>query len=177
MERTEFCNRRKDEIKAKQTEAKAKQAEASADAQAVLSGYKQRRDPSDVVEQVLNYALTGNESGADGEDAGGRTYPHWSFFIKESKCVYKEIDYVKRDGGPLQKRNDFTLDLSKYDSRLFDFKAIRGENDNGDWITTYTVLYDGKEFVSTIEGVNLERLRHGWTLIYSKYCTGTAKAF
>jgi len=160
-----------------QISSQSTSAAAEAEAQAALDEYKKKRDPSDVVEQVLNYSATGRENGTDGDNGGGAYYPHWTFFIKESTCVYKIIDYVKRGDDPLEKRSENTVDLTKYDFRLFDFKANREQDDDGDWITNYSVLYDGKRLLPSRQDVSLERLRRGWNLIYTQYCTGIKKAF
>jgi hypothetical protein len=184
-ERTEFCQQRRPAIDAaNKAAAEKQQAQAGSETEALLAQYKQRRDPSDVVEQILNYGATGNENGLD-HGSSGSWWPHWTFLVKERKCVYKFVNFYKEaDLGskdeashPLEEADEGIVDLNKYDSRLFDFKAVRQYDTGFGWVTHYRVLNDGKLVSDTINGVSLDRLRHGWAMIYSKYCTGLSKAF
>src|SRR5262249_14743426 len=114
--------------------------------------------------------------GEDGDAGGNYVYPKWIFFLKESNCVYKRILFIKGDS-TLIKRQEATLDLTKRDPRLFEFKKVQDTNNNGDPFTAYEVLYDGKVLFETERPLSIERVRRGWSLIYSKYCTGSQAPF
>jgi hypothetical protein len=171
LEGPELCRKRKLEI----AEGKTKK---ESETKKSLDELLQKRDPSDMVAQILNYAFTGSEHGLEGDDGnfgGSYYYPQWVFFIKESRCVYRRIAFTKID--ELVRREDTVLDLSKYDPRLFDFKEKQDADDNGNQVTKYELLYDGKTWNSTVRPLSIERLRRGWPLIYSKYCTGSQLPF
>jgi hypothetical protein len=100
-ERLEFCRKRKREIAEqqreiaqqeakKQAERKREIAEGQATKEAEikksLTELLQKRDPSDMVAQILDYAFTGNEHGLEGDDGnfgGIYHYPQWVFFINQ----------------------------------------------------------------------------------------------
>jgi hypothetical protein len=160
-ERLEFCRKQHREIAATNMNS--------------LAELLQKRDPSDVVEQILNYAFTGNEHGVENEDGhfGGRYYyPHWVFFTRESKCVYKRIYFEKVD--KIKRTDDLIIDLGKYDPKLFDFREKQYRDEK---VTKYEILYDGKVLSATPFPLSIERARRGWSLIYSKYCTGSQAPF
>jgi hypothetical protein len=153
-------------------------AKKEAETKKSLAELLQKRDPSDMVAQILNYAFTGKEHGLEGDDGnfgGSYYYPQWVFFIKESKCVYRRIVFTQHD--ELVRRQDVIIDLGKYDPRLFTFKERQDRDDDGNWVTKYELLYDGKAWNSTVRPLSIERLRRGWPLIYSKYCTGSQAPF
>jgi hypothetical protein len=192
-ERLEFCRKRRREIAEQKREIAQQEARKEAgrkreiaegtakkegETKKSLAELLQKRDSSDMVAQILNYAFTGNEHGLEGDDGnfgGTYYYPQWVFFIKESNCVYRRIVFTKRD--ELVRREDVTIDLGKYDPRLFDFKERQDTDDNGNRVTKYEVLYDGKTWNSTVRQLSIERLRHAWPVIYSKYCTGSQAPF
>jgi hypothetical protein len=190
----EFCLKRKREIAEQKRENAEQGAKREADRQRGIAEAKankeaetkksldellQKRDPSDMVEQILNYTFTGKEQGLEGEDGhfgGSYYYPQWKFFIKEKNCFYRYIVFMRVDG-ELRKIDAGFIDVNKYDPHLFDFKERQERNDDGNLVTKYETLYDGKALASTLWPLSLERARRGWSLVYSKYCTGSQAPF
>jgi hypothetical protein len=190
----EFCLKRKREIAEQKRDFVGQRAQNESERRRKIAGGKadkeaetkksldellQKRDPSDMVAQILNYVFAGNEHGLEGEDGnfgGSYYYQSWRFVLKESDCVYRNIIFINNDG-TLQKSGDIIIDLNKYDPHLFDFKQTQERNDDGNLVTKYQVLYDGKVWSSSLRAFSFERARRGWALIYSKYCTGSKASF
>jgi hypothetical protein len=131
-----------------------------------------KRDPNDVVAQVLNYSTYGNDEGTDR-----------AFWFKQDsgKCVYSlyspTVAEILSGNKPEVVR---TIDLDQFDPRNITFKHERVRSDT--WLGrnphVFTITAHINQVIARARGkLNLERLRHGWTLIYSKYCTGKRKEF
>jgi hypothetical protein len=109
-----------------------------------------------VVAQVLNYSSFGNTEGSGGA--------YW-YQDSSDKCKYKLFDPTPA-GSP-------EIDLNALDPRKIMFREEL--TDSG---VTYTILeYD---FHPLLPGasphfmkLDVQRLQRGWSLIYSKYCSGT----
>jgi len=134
----------------------------------------------DIVAQVLNYS-----DGCDDEGCGG--YSSW--IVSDAKsCIYDKVNF--RDGSVIK-----TLNLNQMDPKSIQvatmnrasterkevhdpYNAVRiiGYNNVVTKYQTQDVLYMGKEVFSQ-QNLDINRLKRGWTLIYSKYCLGTRKAF
>ena len=113
------------------------------------------RDPNDVVAQVLNYSSFGNTEGSGGA--------YW-YQDNSDKCKYKLFDPTPV-GSP-------EIDLNALDPRNITFREAL--TDSG---VTYTILeYDPHPLLPGASPyflkLDLQRLQRGWSLIYSKYCTG-----
>jgi hypothetical protein len=189
LERLEFCRRQKSETAlrkrelaseavTKAAEEKRKAADEKAAVKNSLDEYLQKRDPSDMVERILNYAWRGNEQGIENappsvRPSGYQWVPEWAFFIKDSECLYRGIRF-DREGGTIIRRKDTVLDLKKYDPRLFDFKEEKNKDLD---VKEYDVIYDGKVLLKSYDPFNIERVRRGFSLIYSQYCTGSKASF
>jgi hypothetical protein len=134
----------------------------------------------DVVAQVLNYS-----SGCSDDNCG--SFSTWSLSNK-GKCVYENIKLS--DGSVL-----VTINLNDLDPRSIKFvtmnrastereeirdprnyQRIIGYNNIVNKYQTQDVQYMGKTLFSA-GNLDVDRLKRGWTLIYSKYCSGTKKAF
>lgn len=155
-------------------EAKEKKNKEDQEAAAVTlaSGLKviASADPSDVVAQVLNYSSGCKDTGCDD-----------LFWIKrkESKCQYSQ--YYSLTGVILKE-----IDLDQLDPKSIKFVMHEKTDTVPDWsgrykyikrtYNTYTVQYEGKDLFSSTER-DLDRLKRGWSLIYSKYCKGREKEF
>jgi hypothetical protein len=102
-------------------------------------------------------------------------YRHRGNSSSRKAIVSIEVYFYEVDG-KLIERPFVTVDLTKYDSRLFDFKERQDTNVNGDPFTA-VVLYDGKDFLANGFPLSIERVRRGWSLVYGKYCTGSQAPF
>ena len=162
----------------------------SEEAKAKVDQFKMasNRDPNDVVAQVLNYADFGNDDGANG-----------SFWFKEPgrQCRYRLHGARKLSLDP--KANPDANDLARtpllmqliqtaaitgspfkgtlreigvIDLETLDPKSIKFASADG---VTVTRQLDQILFITV--GGELDRLERGWSLIYTKYCTGMEKPF
>ena len=113
-----------------------------------------KRDPNDVVAQVLNYTVFGNDEG-NGD----------SFWYKETsgKCQYR----LRISPDQSFSQGNF-IDLDEIDPRNITFRY----NSNG-----ATVIMNDTATLFYTRGLNVERLQRGWSLIYSNYCSGKEKPF
>ena len=150
----------------------AKKAIADAIAKAAAG-----RDPKDIVAQVLNYSEFGKDEGGEEDFANPfdveivKIPIYWSQ-DSSSKCRYVKASNrnlstveLKTLAAPVA---DKIIDLNQLDPRLIKFGYQNG-------ITA--VVYDSKILTSAFGQIDLDRLQRGWTLIYSKYCSGKQKAF
>ena len=138
-----------------------------------------KRDPNDVVAQVLNYTVFGNDEGFDD-----------NFWYNDlGKCHYrlhfsdKPATDINRSTNGLEKFNKMmgqiplasarmqrqSIDLNELDPKDITF----GSNSNYGTV----VQYDTEMLFFYVGGLNLDRLQRGWNLIYSKYCSGKEKPF
>ena len=140
----------------------------------------QRKKNIDVVSQVLNYS-----SGCSDDGCG--TYSTW-LARDVRNCIYDKVNL--QDGSVLE-----TINLNEMDPKSIQVVTMNRASTNREeihdprnWtsivgynnvITKYQtqdVLYMGKELFSE-KNLDINRLKRGWSLIYSKYCSGTKKAF
>ena len=113
------------------------------------------RELNDVVAQVLNYSSFGNAEGS-----GGAYWYQDNF----DKCKYKLFDPTPV-GSP-------EIDLNALDPQKIMFREEL--TDSG---VAYTILeYDLHPLLPGASPyflkLDLQRLQRGWSLIYSKYCSG-----
>ena len=133
----------------------------------------------DVVSQVLNYS-----SGCSDDGCG--TYSTW--LARDVKnCIYDKVNL--QDGSVLQTINLNEMDpksiqvvtMNKADTRRETVNSLNGLHVIGyqNVVTKYQtqdVQYMGREIFSS-QNLDINRLKRGWSLIYSKHCSGTKKAF
>jgi hypothetical protein len=131
-----------------------------------------KRNPDDVVAQVLNYSRYGSDEGTEG-----------AYFVAIDKCVYR---LARTQNGP-QSLDDFlsggddVIKLDELDPRLVRFQhglasRILDSFRPGPAVAT-VVRYDTKPIAYALKELDDERLKRGWRLIYEKFCTGKRKAF
>ncbi len=141
---------------------------------------EQNKKGIDVVSQVLNYSSGCGDDGCSG-------YSSW--VVKDTKsCIYQKIN--SKDGTVLQ-----TINLNEMDPKSIQvvtmnrsyterkeihdpqkyFNIIGYDNVVHNY-QTQEVQYMGREIFRS-ENLDMNRLQRGWSLIYSKYCSGTKKAF
>ena len=95
------------------------------------------------------------------------------FWYKLKDCQYKLYGEVTVFGAA---RGVNSIDLNELDAQNIQFYS----DSYGTPIGGTVVLYDGQVLMLQVWNnisPNLDRLQRGWDLIYSKYCTGRAKAF
>jgi TonB family protein len=125
---------------------------------AALEEVSKRRDPNDIVAQVLNFSNFGKDEGEPD-----------MFWYKIKDCQYKLY-------GETGLRGVDSIDLNELDPRNIEFYS----DPTGSFLGATLVQYNGKLLMSSIwrnVPTNLERLQRGWELIYSRYCAGKAKPF
>jgi hypothetical protein len=141
-----------------------------------------RPDSSDVVAQVLNYTDFGNDDGADG-----------NFWFKESgsKCRYRLHRAGKTDLDPNELTRTLLLaklmqtavitgspfkgtlrEIGVVDLDVLDPKNIKFQSAEG-----ITVTQQVNQILFVSVGAEPDRLERGWSLIYSKYCSGKERPF
>ncbi|MCC8978669.1 tetratricopeptide repeat protein [Bradyrhizobium acaciae] len=143
-----------------------------------------KRDPEDVVAQVLNYSRFGKDNGADE-----------AYFTRVDKCAYRLVRKPNRANvagttpDPIQQAlqdpltgGDDLINLDELDPRLISFQSgaagrLLAPLYQGASTVATVVRYDTKPMIYTLEALNEERLQRGWGLIYERYCTGKRKAF
>ena len=165
------------EAEAAKQAAKAEAQQKAAEAELQVNA---KRDPNDVVAQVLNYTVFGNDEGS------GDSY--W-FKDPAGKCLYRLHIAVRRSqkdaasdfllnfgiGNALMQRR--VIDLDELDPKNITFRydtnqTLWGENGAG------TIIQHVSEILFFYVGtLDLNRLQRGWSLIYSKYCRGRDKPF
>ena len=169
-ENTVQINNLKAEIEVLQQERSSVQSK-------ILSSSKSKID---TVAQVLNYS-----DGCNDEGCGG--YSSW--VVRDSKsCIYDKVDL--RDGSVIKSLNLNQMDPKSIQVVTMDrastereeikdpkngFRVI-GYNNIVTKYQTQDVQYMGKQ-LSSQQNLDINRLKRGWSLIYSKYCSGTRKAF
>ena len=186
-------------VEAEKAAAEAKETATQAQKAAALKADA----ASDVVAQVLNYSIWGNDEGSGG-----------SFWYKEQDCRYKLCD-PKPTPTPNSTKNAADvfvgiltalakgylspkeIDLNSLDPKSISVSQTLVDNTHC-WnvypdeytsrnpyqrceyqppTTSTSVTYEGRELIKTIATVDPERIKRGWTLIYSDYCKGTSKPF
>ena len=69
------------------------------------------------------------------------------------------------------------LKLNALDPKSIGFEREIERNPLGEYERVTKVKHQGKLVMKADAQSNLERIRRGWTVIYSKYCKGTVKEF
>jgi hypothetical protein len=125
-----------------------------------------KRDPNDVVAQVLNYTTYGNDEGTDR-----------AFWFKQNsgKCVYSLYSPTVAEilSGNDKLEAVRTIDLDQFDPRNITFRHehVRSKMWFGRNPQVFTITAHVNQVIARARGkLDLQRLRRGWTLIYSKYC-------
>ena len=132
---------------------------------------------SDVVAQILNYSFPEihNEKGLIGETAMG-----W-YAVDKKKCIYA-LAKADRETISASSWKEQMLDLNSLDPKSIKIVPDQFRNPFNGQITDYYVIqHDGKllfkfDYVAGV-GVDRDRIKRGWNLIYSDYCKGKKKAF
>lgn len=129
--------------------------------------WKANYDPNDVVAQVLNYSEFGKDEGFDRMDTTSKIpFIYW-YRDKVSKCTYRKA--VNPYEGSIE---ESTINLDELDPKLIKFKNLNTV------VGSSTMVMHDREMIFDSYGLlDLDRLGRGWSLIYSKYCSGTRKAF
>jgi hypothetical protein len=133
----------------------------------------------DTVANVLNYS--------DGGPDDGNETTFW-YAVDAKKCIYAKASNsvgVKSEDGltttfevipklRVMDLNNFDRTSLRFASEKINYPSVFGEAPR---TTTQVYIYaDGREIFRT-EGIDIERVKKGWSVIYSKYCTGTKKEF
>jgi hypothetical protein len=133
----------------------------------------------DTVANVLNYS--------DGGPDDGNESTFW-YAVDAKKCIYAKASNsvgVKSEDGltttfevipklRVMDLNSFDRTSLKFASEKINYPSVFGEAPR---TTTQVYIYaDGREIFRT-EGIDIERVKKGWNVIYSKYCAGTKKEF
>lgn len=167
-----------------------------------ISIYNEKKNvaSTDIVAQVLNYSSGLPETG--GADFW---YPHDKKNCIYRKAIaarvnesdadrkFRQVISVAFGGGSEQvetlpeiKLNDLdpkSIKVAEYTHSIteprtrWDYVLKRNIliSETRNWVTQ-DVLHSGKEIFTT-QNQDIDRIRRGWSLIYSKYCKGAAKAF
>ncbi|MBR0783934.1 peptidoglycan-binding protein [Bradyrhizobium iriomotense] len=155
-------------------------AQGLPEAKARLGDLYAKRDPDDVVAQVLNYSTFGQDEGgselADLMKLAGKPAPDGGYWyrIDGSTCVYR-LHPGKSIAGAMLGRKEIDLnglDPKNITFRYDDSRSLWGSGGMG------TVVQHLNDTVIIAAGqLNMERLQRGWALIYQKYCRGKHRAF
>jgi TPR repeat protein len=137
-------------------------------AEKILNGIP---DEADVVAQVLNYSDCGDDGGCETFKRINSPLPvHW-LRDPSAKCLYRKAiqfspqQYYLRD----------QIDLNDLDPRSLKFGPRIHTGIFGDLKDDVEVTYDGTGIFSA--SADLDRIRRGWALIYSQYCSGKERPF
>lgn len=155
--------------KREQDELEAKQREAH------LNEARSKRDPTDVVAQVLNYTITGNEEGTQNN--------FWFRPDANKACVYERVSGVDETKNKIvDVVNVFamafttTLSAKSIDLNNLDPEGLRLQF--ADQLGRYVMTHDGKTLVLVSNDADPERVKRGWSVIYENgLCKGLKRAF
>lgn len=148
-----------------------KKEEEKRDKNKRLADYKSRVDV-DTVAKVLNYS--------DGcEDDGCGVDKFWYKKDKNS-CIYEKATSSAN-------KEDFEfkqLNLSRYDPKSITIQNQKERvtvpnffgKDGSQVVDATYVMYDGKYIFRALDR-DSERVKRGWTLIYSRFCKGNSREF
>jgi hypothetical protein len=127
----------------------------------------------DTVAKVLNYT--------DGLEDEGDYRGFW-YVVDQKNCMYRKatsvFDYNKNSSNKVieVETNSRELNLNAYDPRSLSVDSRRLTFPTGRVEDQYEVRLDGKVVFSGKDR-DPKRVSKGWSLIYSKYCTGKKKEF
>lgn len=172
----------------------AETAEAQAQREQRLAKIREKRDPSDVVGQVLNYSSGLPDEGTEAEfwyQQGTRCMYH---LYENNPGVLMRAQMNAVLGAMVGQKqpdlDDISIDLNDMDPRLITFSNEYSEfiPDNQSTRMLYgqnipqqkpitVVRYDGKVLFTAVGTLPIDRLQRGWGMIYEKYCQGKQKAF
>jgi hypothetical protein len=154
--------------------------EAKAKLDEIESAAVDRRDPDDVVAQVLNYTAFGKDDGLNE-----------NYWFKEpgSNCRYTRHSSLAGDRmsnqlnslrpflgmGAIQQRR--IIDLDTLDPKNITFRYGGVQTMLGDNVVGTVVEHADESLFIYAGKLDIDRLQRGWTLIYSKYCSGREKPF
>jgi hypothetical protein len=131
------------------------------------------QDPDDVVAQVLNYSFFGKDEGCHpcvGRLPAGNLTLERGYWYQVTKCQYKSFASDPTFSVFLPQ----VIDLNTIDPHNIEFQDAGNfyiiRTDDGSLIPIMFLFYQP-------EKLSVERLKRGWGLIYSKYCSGKKKAF
>jgi hypothetical protein len=133
-----------------------------------------QQDPNDVVAQVLNYTVFGNDNGMGG-----------SFWYRTTTAQCSYALHVPKVG-----RGDFaalpaimqlgvrqSVNLEELDPRSILFRIDRQEALWGRGGEGTLTMYDSDILFLSLGRLNIKRLQRGWALICDEYCQGKARPF
>lgn len=143
--------------------------------QAALQVARAKRDPSDVVEQVLNYTVTGQDQGTENN--------FWFKPDPTQQCVYERVMGVDETGNKVADVvNIFAtaipaaFDLKTLDLNKLDFAGLSVEYEPV--LKRLVVAHDGQPILTLRGGADAERVKRGWRLIYEEgHCQSLKRAF
>lgn len=140
------------EERLKKDDAKRVEDEIKATAE---RNYKKYHGNNDIVRKVLNYTITGDDEGF--------FYQYW-YPYEERKCVYKfhNPNYEILTGQAI-------LDLNNVDPRNVEISQ-------SDDVINITLDKEGQINSSSLL-VNIDRLKRGWTKVFTEFCEGTRRDF
>lgn len=129
----------------------------------------------DTVARVLNYS--------DGLSDEGSKYSTW-YAYDAKKCIYRKAEY---ENAVKVSDDVWRIDLNENVRELrlnsFGRGTIRYRSENLKYggfnprqTTQVYIFADGSEIFRR-EGIDPERVSRGWSVIYSKYCSGAVKEF
>jgi hypothetical protein len=123
---------------------------------AALKQVSEKRDPNDVVAQVLNFTSFGKDQGEPDK-----------FWYKVKDCQYRRYGEKTTTGVD-------NINLNELDPQSIQIYS----DPNGSFVGGTLVKYNEEVLLSNLWNSvsNFDRVERGWTLIYSEYCTGKAKA-
>lgn len=165
-------HQRQDErLAAEDAVRQAEDAKRLADLQAARA----KRDPSDVVEQVLNYTVTGSDQGTPNN--------FWFKSDPAQKCVYERVTGTDETNDKLvDVLNLFAailpraIDVKSIDFNKLDFTGL--SVDYAPRLESVVVAHDGKPLLLLHPRADIERVKRGWNLIYEEgHCKGLKRAF
>lgn len=154
-------------------EATKQQEEAKR--QADLQAARAKRDPNDVVEQVLNYTVTGSDQGTENN--------FWFKPDPAQKCVYERMAGVDETNNKLVDiMNIFaTIVPAAIDVKSIDLNRLAPNGLSLEFspeLKRLAVMYDGRPLLLTSLSADVERVKRGWDLIYGEgHCNGLTRAF
>jgi hypothetical protein len=148
--------REEDEAAARLEASKKVQQEERAKHEAEVAALRAFRDPTDVVEQVLNYTTSGNDQGTE-DSFWYKPDPH------NMPCVYQHTDL------------DHSLRLNQV---AYEGLAIEAYQDPFSKTLSMAITHDGQLVLIVDARADPERVKRGWKLIYEEgHCKSLKRAF
>lgn len=167
--------REKEEAAARAAEQQKVRETERAKEQAALEAARAKRDPNDVVEQVLNYTITGSDQGTENN--------FWFKPDASQRCVYERVSGIdETDNKIADVVNIFAMVVtSAVDLKAIDLDrlAVNGLGiEYADRFNQYILTHDGQPLFLISRNADPERVKRGWMLIYEEaHCRGLKRAF